>query len=76
MHDLFGIVMGMVVAAILIAGCIVVLRRTSGARAKRVVGPPIPGDELTQHERDTALENLTTLNQWETLREAQRSFPG
>jgi hypothetical protein len=75
-HDVFGIIMGMIVAAILIAVCIVVLVRTSGASGKRVAGPPLPGDELTEHERGTALENLTTLNQWETLRENQRSFPG
>jgi hypothetical protein len=72
----FGVAIAMVFVAVLIAVCVVVLLRTSGARDKRVAGPTLPGDELTQHERDTALQNLTTLDQWETLRESQRSFPG
>jgi hypothetical protein len=67
--------MAIVFVAALVAVCVFVLVRTSGARDKRVAGPPIPGDELTDHERDTAIDNLTTLNQWETLRENQRSFP-
>jgi hypothetical protein len=66
-HELFGIIMGMIVAAVVIGGSIYLLFRTPG-KDKRVAGPPIPGDELTQQERDAALENLTTLNQWETLR--------
>jgi hypothetical protein len=73
---LFGAIFAMVFVAAIIAVCVIVLVRTGGARDKRVAGPPIPGDELTEHERQTAMDNLTTLNQWETLREAQRSFPG
>jgi hypothetical protein len=72
----FGVVIAMVFVAALIAVCVVVLVRTNGARDSRVAGPPVPGDELTQHERDTAIQNLATLDQWETLRESQRSFPG
>jgi hypothetical protein len=71
---MFGAIIAMIIVAGLIAGSVVVLVRTGGGRDKRVVGPAIPGDELTQHERDTAISNLTTLNQWETLRENQRSF--
>ena len=60
---------GMVFTAILITLCIWVLRRTGGGGAdKRVFGPPIPGDELTQHEHDLALQNLTTMNQQDILR--------
>jgi hypothetical protein len=70
----FGIVIAMLFVAAIIAVSVIVLVRTGGGRDKRVVGPPIPGDELTEHERDTAIANLTTLNQWETLREGQRSF--
>jgi hypothetical protein len=70
----FGIVIAMLVVAAIIALSVIVLVRTGGGRGKRVVGPAIPGDELTEHERDAAVANLTTLNQWETLREGQRSF--
>ncbi len=73
---LFGVVMAILFVAALIAVCIFVLLRTSGSRDKRVAGPPIPGDELTDQERDSAIDNLTTLNQWETVRENQRRFPG
>jgi hypothetical protein len=70
----FGAIMGALVVALIITGSVFVLRRTSGVRSKRVAGADIPGDELTQHERDEALDQLTILNQQALLREGGQ-FP-
>ncbi|HEY5231220.1 MAG TPA: hypothetical protein VIJ11_10060 [Galbitalea sp.] len=74
-HYLGSIIMGIIVFAILVGGCIYLLFRTSGGRDKRVVGAPLPGDEQTKHERNLALENLTTMNQVSVLRN-NGQFPG
>jgi hypothetical protein len=72
----FGVVVAIVVVAAIIAVCVFVLYRTGPNRDKRVFGPPIPGDELTQHERDVALDNLTIMNQQSILRENGNFPPG
>lgn len=72
----FGVVVAVVVVAVVIAGCVLVLYRTGGGRDKRVFGPPIPGDEFTQHERELALDNLTIMNQQSVLRENGNFPPG
>jgi hypothetical protein len=75
-HYLGPIILGALVAAILIAGCVYVLVRTpKGKGDRRVVGAPLAGGEDTEHERELALENLTTMNQVSILRN-NGQFPG
>ena len=75
-HYLGAIIMGAIVAAVLIGGCVYLLVRTSAGKAdKRVVGTPLAGDEDTEHERELALQNLTTMNQVSVLRN-NGQFPG
>ena len=71
---IFGEIMGGLVFALLIAGCVFVLRRTGRAPDNRVAGPPIPGDELTDHERQLAMDNASTMGEQMLLRE-QGQFP-
>jgi hypothetical protein len=76
LHYLGPIILGALVAAILIAGCVYLLVRTSrGKGDKRVVGAPLAGGEETEHEHELALENLTTMNQVSILRN-NGQFPG
>ena len=70
----FGAIMGGLVFAAIITGCIFVLRRTSGARSKRVTGMDYPGDDLNHQERETALNQLAVLDQHALLRESGQ-FP-
>jgi hypothetical protein len=75
-HYLGSIIMGAIVTAILIGGCLYLLYRTPRRRGDaRVVGAPLAGDEPTEHERELALENLTTMNQVSVLRQ-NGQFPG
>jgi hypothetical protein len=62
------IALGMLVAALIIAGCVLVLRRTSGARSQRVTGSALIGGESTQDEHLRNVENLQTQNQVDILR--------
>ena len=67
-HYLGSIIMGAIAAAILVGGCVYLLFRTPKSRSDaRVVGPPLAGDEPTEHERELALQNLITMNQVSVL---------
>jgi hypothetical protein len=62
------IALGMLVAALIVAGCIVVLWRTNGARSQRVSGSALIGGEATEDEHLRNVENLETQNQVSVLR--------
>jgi hypothetical protein len=63
-----GAVFGIICVAIIVTGCVLVLRWSGRSGDKRVFGPPIAGDELTEHEHELALQNTTIMNQQDILR--------